>query len=148
MPSIFDRSVREGLEQRVRQLRPDTARRWGQMDAATMQAHLIAGAKMALGTLQVRPKKTPLANPVGRWLVIHSPLPWPKGAPTAPELKDPASVNFETEREELLRLMRAMGDRGQSESWPKHPAFGRLSGRDWGVLIWRHTNHHLRQFGV
>ena len=148
MPTIFDRSVHDALVTRIRQLRPDSARKWGQMNAATMQAHLIAGMRMTLGTLQVTPKKTPLANPLGRWLVIHSPFPWPKGAPTGDELKDPPSQDFEAEREELLRLLGVVNQRAQSESWPAHPAFGPLSARDWGVLVWRHTDHHLRQFGV
>jgi len=118
------------------------------MTASAMQAHLIAGARMALGTLAVAPKRTLLANPVGRWLAIHSPLPWPKGLPTAPELQDPPGANFEAEREELLRLTEALGQRGQELPWPKHPGFGQLTARDWGVLIWRHTDHHLRQFGL
>jgi hypothetical protein len=31
---------------------------------------------------------------------------------------------------------------------PEHPAFGRLSGRAWGALVYRHMDHHLRQFGL
>jgi len=33
-----------------------------------------------------------------------------------------------------------------TEEWPEHPAFGALSRRAWGVLIYRHMDHHLRQF--
>jgi hypothetical protein len=32
--------------------------------------------------------------------------------------------------------------------WPEHPAFGRMSRRVWGVLGYRHLDHHFRQFGV
>ena len=32
--------------------------------------------------------------------------------------------------------------------WQEHPAFGRLARRAWGVLAYRHLDHHLRQFGV
>jgi hypothetical protein len=28
-----------------------------------------------------------------------------------------------------------------------HPTFGPMTGRDWDVLVWRHLDHHLRQFG-
>jgi len=118
------------------------------MTASATQVHLIAAARMAIGTLAVAPKRTTLANPVGRWLAIHSPLPWPKGMSTAPELQHPSSANFAAEREELLRLTESLGQRGQEQRWPKHPGFGQLSARDWGVLIWRHTDHHLRQFSL
>ena len=35
-----------------------------------------------------------------------------------------------------------------THEWPLHPAFGRLSTNEWGVLGYKHTNHHLTQFGV
>lgn len=148
MASIFDRGERDALKKRVMKLRPETARQWGKMDATRMQVHLIAGFKMGLGTLKVAPKKSPLANWFGRWLVIHSPMPWPKGAPTVDELKDLPSADFEAEQAELLGLIDTVGARGHSDGWPPHPIFGELSTKDWGVLAWRHADHHLRQFGV
>ena len=30
----------------------------------------------------------------------------------------------------------------------EHPAFGKLSAREWGVFAYRHMDHHLRQFGT
>ena len=30
--------------------------------------------------------------------------------------------------------------------WPEHPFFGPLTRKDWGVLGYRHSDHHLRQF--
>jgi hypothetical protein len=35
-----------------------------------------------------------------------------------------------------------------TDGWPEHPAFGALSKRAWGVLIYRHMDHHLKQFGA
>lgn len=29
-----------------------------------------------------------------------------------------------------------------------HPFFGRLTYDEWGILIYKHINHHLEQFGV
>ncbi len=148
MASIFDRGERDALKKRVMKLRPDATRKWGKMDAAGMQAHLVAGMKMGLGTLKVTPKKSPMANWFGRWLVIHSPLPWPKGVPTVDELKDLSSLDFDAEQTELLKLIDAVSARGHSDGWPPHPMLGELSTKDWGVLAWRHLDHHLRQFGV
>ncbi len=31
---------------------------------------------------------------------------------------------------------------------PEHPAFGTMTARRWGAIGYRHTDHHLRQFGV
>jgi Protein of unknown function (DUF1569) len=38
--------------------------------------------------------------------------------------------------------------RASASEWPDHPAFGPLPRRAWGVLAYRHIDHHLRQFGV
>lgn len=38
--------------------------------------------------------------------------------------------------------------RNQQQQWPEHPAFGKLSTKDWGVLVYRHIDHHFKQFGV
>ena len=29
-----------------------------------------------------------------------------------------------------------------------HPRFGALSHKEWGIFVWRHADHHLRQFGL
>ena len=29
-----------------------------------------------------------------------------------------------------------------------HPVFGPLTHQQWGIFVWRHVDHHLRQFGV
>ncbi len=33
-------------------------------------------------------------------------------------------------------------------AWPVSPVFGRISGRSWGVMLYRHLDYHLGQFGV
>ena len=48
----------------------------------------------------------------------------------------------------LHTLMDRFAERGPAGPFTEHPAFGQLNGRMWGVLTWRHLDHHLRQFGV
>jgi hypothetical protein len=31
---------------------------------------------------------------------------------------------------------------------PQHPFFGPLTSAEWDVLMWKHLDHHLRQFGA
>ena len=71
--------------ERLHQLTPDQQPRWGRMDAGRMLAHLTDACRMATGDLAVAPRKGPLRYWPLRDLVIYY-LPWPKGAPTAPEL--------------------------------------------------------------
>ncbi len=149
MPSFFDAAARAALIARIDRLQPDSPRQWGKMTPAQMQVHIGDQLRIALGTLPC----ASIANFVStsapvRWIVIHSPLPWPKGAPTAPELKNPATATWDADRDGLIEVIRKAAACGTSHNWQPHPAFGKLDGHSWGVLIWRHMDHHLRQFGI
>jgi hypothetical protein len=53
--------------------------------------------------------------------------------------------------EDLARaeaLLQEMARRGPSGPWAEHPAFGQMQGREWGWLVYKHTDYHLRQFGA
>jgi hypothetical protein len=81
-------------------------------------------------------------------LAIHL-LPWPKGKAEAPRrLLDVERRSWEEDRDSLLDSLAEAGDRGAAAEWPLNVAFGRISGKDWGVLQHKHLDHHLRQFGV
>ena len=79
-------------------------------------------------------------------------LPFPKGAPTAPalkpELKPDVVASFEEERAALLELIERIGTGLRNGFGPDHPLFGPLSWREWGVVTYKHADHHLKQFGV
>lgn len=149
MKSAFDPSVRDELLARLDRLTPDARARWGSFTATRMLAHLNDALRLAVGELDVRVRRNILANPVGRWVAIYV-IPWPKGARTARELleRGRGDVTFATERAMLHDLMGKFAARRGALSWPPHPLFGAMRERDWGALTWRHTDHHLRQFGV
>jgi hypothetical protein len=102
---------------------------------------------MAIGELSCADKRTPLRWPVVKQLVIYW-APFPKGAPTAPELLGRTPMTWSTEISELELLIDRVAGISPSFAWPPHPAFGTLSRRAWGVLIYRHMDHHLTQFGA
>jgi hypothetical protein len=82
-----------------------------------------------------------------RRLIIHW-LPWPQGkAQAPPELFTTKPVTLDGDRETLRVLIERFARAAPEDPWPHHPKFGAMSGRDWGVLAYRHLDHHLRQFG-
>ncbi len=149
MKTLFDEKARQDLLARIDKLTPDCTPRWGKMNAEQMLAHLVEAMKLGTGDLKTRPKKMIVRYPPLRQLFVYV-LPWPKGAPTARELirKDSDAGTLARNREELARLVGVIASRANEKEWPEHPAFGKLSRRAWGVLGWRHTDHHLRQFGL
>jgi hypothetical protein len=117
------------------------------MTAPQMVCHVSEQMRQALGEMQAQPVSGPLAHLPLNWLVIHL-LPWPKGRAASPPEFLQRSPEWEHDLAELKRLVNAFSARGDAAQWPPSPVFGRISGRSWGVLTYRHLDHHLRQFGV
>jgi hypothetical protein len=75
--------------------------------------------------------------------------PFRRNSPTAKELviKDERDLSAERERlNGLIDRLVAAGPAGCT-SHP-HAFFGRLSPEQWGILMYKHLDHHLRQFGA
>jgi len=147
MKSIFNPPDHFELHNRVQLLKTSARPHWGTMTPLQMVAHLCDSLRMASGELEVAPKKMPLRFSPLKELVLYW-LPMPKGLPTAPELIGRKPGDWSLEIAELRDQLNSLVQRGAEALAPAHPAFGKLSAKQWGVLIYRHMDHHLRQFGV
>ena len=148
MGSILNDFDRAAICQRIGSMTSTSAQLWGRMDARAMLTHLKQSALMALGELPVacKNKRVFQVFPI-KHLILHV-VPFPKGAPTAPELLVPDAAPVEAIRSEIVSLVERIGAGPREGDGPVHPLFGRLSFREWGVATYKHTDHHLRQFGV
>jgi hypothetical protein len=146
--TIWDPSVRSAFAGRVTKIAAETRPGWGKFNASGMLAHLNDSYRMAIGELAVKSKNLPLRYTPIKQLVIYV-LPFPKGAPTAPELiARCGGAVFEDEKTALSALYQKLGALPRGAALPEHPAFGKLSYDMYGALMARHTEHHLKQFGV
>ena len=149
MKNLWEESTRRELLARAWQLTPASEARWGKLTVDRMLAHVVDGFLMAMGDIVVEPKRVPI--PIHRWplnvLFIHL-VGMPKHAPTAPELLSRTPRSIEAELRELDAQLTRFAAMRERSDWPAHPFFGKLSRRSWGVLGYKHTDHHLRQFGV
>jgi hypothetical protein len=86
MGSILNETDRAEIVRRMQSLSVSTNRRWGTMDVVGMLQHLRLAARMTVGDLAV-PSANKRAFQVFplKHLILYV-LPFPKGAPTAPEL--------------------------------------------------------------
>ena len=148
MKTFWDPAARDEICRRMERLTPDTRPQWGKMTASQMVAHLNDAMRRAIGELPCAPKNVPIRFFPLKQLLIYA-LPWPKGAPTAPELLARGdAAQFEQEKAAFPQVVGRLAAKPASDRWPAHPAFGPLTYRAWGVLKYRHADHHLRQFGV
>lgn len=146
--SMWDPAVRSSFAERLKKLSADTKPGWGQLHAAGMVAHLNDSYRMCTGELKVKSKNLPLRYTPIKQLVIYV-LPFPKGAPTAPELLarcDRASLD--DEKAAFASMFKALGSVKRDDALQEHPAFGVLTYDQYGALMARHTEHHFKQFGL
>src|ERR1051325_2550442 len=88
---------RAQLVERLRRLRPDSQREWGRMNAPQMVMHLSDAFLGLLGE-RTRPANVEPTSPaprrsrsrtgqlIAKWYAVYSPLPWPRGFRTRPEI--------------------------------------------------------------
>lgn len=147
MKSMWRETTRREMQERLARLTAESPGKWGKMTAPRMVAHVTQSFKSAFGDLAVASKNLPLRYSPLKELVIYW-MPFPKNAPTAPELLAREPGDWKTDVSELASLMERFASQSPRSAWPEHAAFGRLSGAQWGILMYRHTDHHFRQFGV
>jgi hypothetical protein len=150
MKSLFEGARAGEMKQRITKLRPDSERLWGKMNPAQALEHCSRGMEMALGD------RTPPRVLVGRimgWMVKPMALgndePMRRNSPTAKELVVQDERDLVTERARLCGLIdrfAAAGPKGCTRH--PHAFFGRLTPDEWAILMYKHLDHHLRQFGV
>lgn len=156
MSTISKPAELEQLIRRLGELRPDTSRKWGTMTAAEMLCHLgdatASVLKRGAGESEDASREPARNRPVLKWIALRSPLPWPQG------LKTPAAVDphaegtkpgdFEVDRQRAIEGLRLFAQAPAADLAESHGAFGRMTRDDWHRWAYRHTDHHLRQFGL
>lgn len=146
MATLFDPAVNARLRERLDGLTAETPRRWGTMNAAQMLRHLDLTFRMALGDLD--------EPPMGNWLthkirgLIIGPMPWSRGLATSPGLRTTSEPgDFRSAHAALQATWQRFLDTPADFRFADHPLFGPLTRREYGKLMAKHVEHHLRQFG-
>lgn len=149
MHTMLDAADREALLRRVDAVTSASMPRWGGLTADRMLCHLHESARLALGEVSVKPKGPGIFRVFPLKHLLLYVVPFPKSAPTAPELLQgsPAGT-IEAEKARLKDALTRLALGPKSGPGPAHPLFGPLSREEWGVASFKHTDHHLRQFGV
>ncbi len=150
MKNLFEAASVEEVKQRIARLRPDSQREWGKMNAPQAVEHCSRGLELSLGDR--RPPRALLGRIMGPFikpLVFRDDQPLRRNTPTVEGLMVQDERDLEKERARLYSLIDrfvAAGP-GNCASHP-HSFFGRLTPQEWAILMYKHLDHHLRQFGV
>ena len=146
--NLFHPADRARIEERIRILAPGAVRQWGKMDAAQALAHCCVGIEAATGDRPMRQKFIgKILTPFFKGYFL-GPKPFSRDAPTDRSFVVADPREFAREKDRLLALVAKFAGAGpDAAARHEHAFLGRLTGEEWGRGMWKHLDHHLRQFG-
>ena len=151
MNNLFNQSDVTELLERIGDLTPGQQRQWGKMNVAQMLAHCNVSMDTAMGKSYGKPIF--IGRIIGTLLKSSalSEKPFGKNSPTDKSyiFTDNDKLDFEEEKSKLKQTVNQFfeGDASNCTTHP-HPFFGKFTADEWGIFVWKHLDHHLRQFGV
>lgn len=150
MTSIFSDAGQSELKERLGRIAAQDAPRWGKMNGAQMFVHCRRPLELAFGERHVKRGLVGLLfGGFFKKRLVNGSMPFKPGLPTDPAFLIVDEREFEEERRKLLERLAKCADQGPAGlTRERHPFFGRLTPDEWDRLMWKHLEHHLRQFGV
>ena len=150
MSSLFQDQENKEMIRRIEGLTTDTRPQWGKMTGAQMCVHCQRALQVAAGELKI--KRGLIGMLLGGWakkkFVIGS-APFKPNGPTGPEFIVTGEHDFSAEQAKLVGLVKRFAEGGpEGVAKEPHPFFGPMTDGEWDRLMWKHLDHHLRQFGV
>ena len=150
MKNLFDAATAAQIKERIRRLEPSSQRQWGKMSAAQAVAHCATTMEWAVGDKnEPRAFLGRLFGPLAKSRVLKDEAPMGRNMPTAKTLVVADERELAKESERLCALIDRFSTGGpQGCTKHAHTFFGQLTPDEWARLMFKHLDHHLRQFGV
>ena len=149
MKSIFNLDDKNDIINRIEQLHPDSKPMWGKMSVSQMLAHCIVPTKISTGDIPGKQNIVGiLFGKIAKRKMVRE-EPFKKNLPTDSSFVVKHNPDFYKSQQELKALIEKLYSTDRNELVQrKHPFFGKLTVDEWGLLNYKHFDHHLRQFGV
>lgn len=148
MKSLFDAAVRKELIARAERVNAESPRMWGVMRPDQMLYHVNQFLGAFLGDVPASFTGSPLKAAIMRTLLL-TPMPIPPGKGVSPpEFVASGTYDIESEKKRFKDIVERIGSRSSETDWPVSPAFGKVTGTQYGKLGYKEADHHFRQFGV
>lgn len=150
LPNVFEPEIAAELISRLNQLRPETAPLWGKMNVSQMLAHCNVTYEYIYENKYQKP------NFLMRWIlklfvkpIVVNEVPYKQNGPTGKDFLVSDTQNFETEKMRLVAFIQKTQSLGKAhfEGLESH-SFGKLTATEWNNMMFKHLDHHFRQFGV
>lgn len=150
MQTIFDKNEIAELIDRIRQIDVNSKPKWGKMNVFQMLKHNTYWNGWILGKESFTYKQTFLGKIFGKIALrkmIKDETPFDRNIPTSDQFKvKEKKGDIESEKFKWILLINDY----ENYCNPNfiHDFFGKMSKEEIGILVYKHTDHHLRQFGI
>ncbi len=147
MKTIFDKSTRDELIQRINSLTENNGAQWGKMNLYQMLKHCTLWEEMMQGKRKY--KQTLIGRLLGKSMlksVLKDENPLRHSTPTLPDLVISGTGNVEEQKKEWIKRIQEYAQYEPADF--VHVFFGKMSKEQIGQFVYKHSDHHLRQFGV
>lgn len=149
MKTVFDKSVREELIDRINALNKNSKGQWGKMNAYQMAKHCTIWDEWVLGIHNPKYTHDFLGRIFGKMALkstVKDDRPLKKGMPAGRGfvIKDKQG---DVELQKKIWMERIAAYEHYSNPAFIHGFFGKMSVDQIGIFAYKHSDHHLRQFG-
>ena len=149
MTSIYNPADNQKIIDRINKLTPESKALWGKMTVDQMLHHSKLASDTAFGKQDL--KINFLMKILGKMLKkkVFYGGEMGKNSPTAKEFIITEHYDLEKVKSELIANFSRFASEGKSSiKMMNHPFWGKMTYEDWDALMWKHLDHHLKQFGV
>jgi len=146
MKTVFDQSTRDELISRIQSLNETSTAQWGKMNVSQMLKHCTQWDEMALG--KTKYKQSLLGRLFGK-IALRNMLkdePMKKNLPTVSSFIIKGNSDVAEEKKKWIELLH--GYASFSNDGFIHPFFGAMTKENTGYVVYKHADHHLKQFGA
>lgn len=150
MKTIFDSLTREELMIRINRLNENNTAQWGKMNLYQMLKHCTIWDEWMLGKNKTVYKQAfvgVLFGKIALKSVTKDDSPLRKGTPTTSALiiKEKAG-DIELTKQKWVALINEYSQYSNPDF--VHIFFGKMTKEQAGILVYKHADHHLRQFNA
>jgi len=147
MKSVLDASARQELIGRISLLNKNSRAQWGQMNVYQMLKHCVLCEELYLGKrTEKRVFMGRILGKIGLRNILREDKPFPRSAPTSAAFKVVEQTgDLELEKQRWMAMLEQYGNYSTDFT---HWFFGKMTKEQVGQFVYKHDDHHLRQFNV
>ncbi|GEN66068.1 DUF1569 domain-containing protein [Chryseobacterium rhizosphaerae] len=149
MKTIFNKAEREELIERINTLNSHNMAQWGKMNLYQMMKHCTRWNDWVLGNGGHSYRQEFLGKLFGKMVLkgmVKDDKPMKKNAPAGIFTIKEQNGDIQDEKKIWLAQMAAYENFSNPEFI--HDFFGKMKTEDIGIFVYKHMDHHLRQFNA